>query len=345
MAVDCVIIGGGIIGMMTARELVTSGLTVRLLERGLIGREASWAGGGILSPLYPWNSPEDIWSMVICSQEIYPVLCEELFEETGIDPQWIRSGLINFDRIDTNKLTNWAERTGTNFSILDAKQITELEPACKKNFDSAILLPDVAQIRNPRLLKALEKSLIHNGVQIQEGTEVLSILEQNGKVKSVKTSEGNIDCRYVVVAAGAWSGRFLNEKIKIEPVRGQMLLVDVLAGLINHILLRDDVYLIPRNDGQLLIGSTLEYVGFEKGTTQKAADKLSKSAMQLVPSIKEYSITRHWSGLRPGSEQGKPVIKESEQVAGLFINTGHFRNGLILAPVSCKLIADLILKR
>ncbi len=345
MTVDCIIIGSGIIGMMTARELSKAGLNVQILEKGQSGRESSWAGGGLLSPIYPWDTPEQIWPMLSQSQKAYPILCEQLMDETGIEPQWIQSGLLNFDPVDNKKLSYWAEKTDSDYSILNRKQISEIEPVLEQIFNLAIWLPDVAQVRNPRLLKALKKSLLLNGVQIKEGIEVSSINKTNGRIDSVTSSEGRIDCKFVVVAAGAWSGRFLKQKTIIEPVRGQVLRIEVPAGFLTRILLKDGTYLIPRNDGQLLIGSTLEYVGFDKGVTEDVAKKLYTEAISILPSLRGYSIAEQWSGLRPGTASGIPIIEESSETKGLFINSGHFRNGVALAPASSEIIVDMMLNQ
>ena len=344
MTIDCIVIGGGIIGMMTARELAKVGLKVQILEKGQVGQESSWAGGGVLSPLYPWDAPEEIWPMISYSQKIYPSLCDELEDETGVDPQWIQSGLLNFDQIDRKKINHWAKKTKSNYKYLGAKQITEIEPSINPGFGTAIWLPEVAQVRNPRLLKALKKALLIKKVSIREGIEVISINQTKGKVESVETSEGRIGCKNVVVAAGAWSGSFL-KYTSIEPVRGQMLRIEVPDGFLNSMMLKDDTYIIPRRGGQILIGSTLEYVGFDKSVTREIANKLYAEASNIVPSLADYPIVQQWSGLRPGTARGIPVIEESNEIEGLFINSGHFRNGVVLGPASSEMIVEKILNR
>ncbi len=345
MTIDCVIIGGGIIGMMTARKLSKEGLKVQILEKGELGQESSWAGGGILSPLYPWDAPEEIWPLITNSQKEYPGLCVDLLDETGVDPELIRSGLLNLEQIDNEKLDRWAEKTGSSYSKLDSVQIAEIEPALDGKFESAIWLPEISQIRNPRLLKALKKSLVQSNVQISEGVEVTSINQIKGKVESVETSKDKINCKFVVVAAGAWTGKFLKDKSAIKPVRGQMLRMEVPVGFLERILLKNDIYLIPRQVGQLLIGSSLEYVGFDKSVTKEMADKLYTAAIKILPSLSNFSVSQQWAGLRPGTDQGIPVIEESKEVEGLFINSGHFRNGVALAPASSDIIADLIRRK
>ena len=350
MTIDCVIIGGGVIGMMTAWELEKAGLKVQLIDKGQVGQESSWAGGGILSPLYPWDAAEEIWPLITHSQKTYPGLCEALKDQTGINPQLIQSGLLNLEQIESTKLNRWVEKTGAIYNKLDAKQVAEIEPmlnhlALDQTFESAIWLPEVAQVRNPRLLKALKKSLLLHKVQITEGVEVTSINQSKGRVESVETSAGQISCQFVVVAAGAWSGKFLKDKSTIEPVRGQMLRVEVPAGSLARILLKDDTYLIPRQCGHILIGSTLEYVGFDKSVTKDVAEKLYAKAIKLLPSLSAFPVSQQWAGLRPGTDQGIPVIEESKEIEGLFINSGHFRNGVALAPASSEIIVNKILNQ
>ncbi len=342
MKINCIIVGGGIIGLMTARELALEGLEVKILEKGKVGRESSWAGGGILSPLYPWKAPETIWPMIMESQKIYPQLCTELKEETKIDPQWIQSGLLILEQVDLAHLDYWANKTGSPYQRLDAKQIFELEPKLNQEIGSAIWLPEVAQVRNPRLIEALRKSLLQQGVDICEKVEVARITQIKEKVTGVETTQGRIAADIVVVAAGAWSSQFLPDTSLIKPIRGQMLLMDIFPELLKRIILREDVYLIPRKDGKLLIGSSVEDVGFDKRVTREVAEGLYRQASRLVPSLSNYAIVKQWAGLRPGSVQGIPIIKESEEVSGLFVNAGHFRNGVALAIASAKRIRNLI---
>ncbi|MFK8067234.1 MAG: glycine oxidase ThiO [Gammaproteobacteria bacterium] len=353
MTIDCVVVGGGVIGMMTARELSITGLKVQIIEKGQVGREASWAGGGILSPISPWDAAEEIWPMVIASQRVYPELCAELIEETGIDPQWIRSGMLNFDHIDAEKLVRWQDKTGSGIDYLDRKQICEIEPLVNERFQSALWLSDIAQIRTPRLLKALKKSLLFHGVVISEGVAVTEISKAKANINAVETTQGRINCGAVVITAGAWSGKFLKKKSLIKPIRGQMLRVEVPEGLLKSILLKDDIYLIPRQSEmmkdlsekkqQILIGSTLEDVGFDQTTTTEAAKSLYAVGIKVLPSLNKFPISQQWSGLRPGSEKGIPVIDAIENIEGLFLNSGHHRNGVTLAPAAAKIMKDKII--
>ena len=331
--------------MMTARELSRSGLKVQILEKGQLGREASWAGGGILSPLYPWDTPERLWPIISWSQQQYPQLCLELFEETGIDPEYLPSGLMIFDQVDQHSVLRWQAQTSSKISYLTRAQVAQLVPGVDPGLESAIFAPDIAQVRNPRLLKALHQSLIMHGVQITENVEVRSIKVRKNQVTGVVTSKGVFDSDRVVMAAGAWSSTLAHTPCRIFPVRGQMLRINAPDLGVSAVLLKDDIYIIPRGDGQILIGSTVEDVGFNKATTREAIQQLMPKAIAIMPALADYAVSQQWAGLRPATEQGIPLIQSHPDINGLFYNTGHFRNGVVLAPGSARILTDQILNR
>lgn len=345
---DCIVIGGGIIGMLTARELAQAGCRVSIVERGALGGESSWAGGGILSPLYPWRAPAPVTQLARWGHHRYPALAAELRADTGIDPEWERSGLFVLDVDELEAARDWARQQQAMLESIETPEaIAALEPACRPAA-RALWLADVAQIRNPRLIRALRADLGRRGVTLLEDTSVDAIEHRDGRVLGVRHGGHTARADVVIVAAGAWSARVLEAigiRIDVQPVRGQMLLYRAAPGMVRRIVLSSGHYVIPRRDGRVLVGSTVESVGFDKDTTAAAREELQQVAETLIPALVRCEIEQQWSGLRPGSTHEIPYIGAVPGVRGLYLNTGHFRNGLLLAPASARLVADLILGR
>jgi glycine oxidase len=341
---DCIVVGGGLIGLFCARELARGGLRVLLLERGQLGCEASWAGAGVLAALEPRTTPPALQALLRYSQEHYADLARDLQAETGIDPEWERSGLLLVG--PDAEATAWTT-TGAEVEPLDAECLARLEPALSIP-GPAWRVPAVAQIRNPRLLRALRGALAAARVAVREHCDVRALRHTKGNILGVETAGERIDARAVVIAAGPWS-RSLLEGLPhppiIFPVRGQMLLYRTAARTLRHIVQRGEAYLVPRRDGTMLVGSTVEHVGFDKTVTDEARAALHAAASALVPALARQPIVDHWAGLRPGSGTGMPIIAGHPGVRGLYANTGHFRNGIVLAPGSARLLCDLILGR
>lgn len=347
--VDCVVVGGGLIGLLTALELRREGLDVTLLERGETGRESSWAGGGILSPLHPWRYPEPVTLLAAWSQARYPALAAELLERSGVDPEWEPSGLLVLDATgEADAARAWAGRHGVALEDLGREGLRAREPSLGARWASALWLPGVAQIRNPRLAQALRRAAELAGVVVRAQTPVEAVHVDGGRVVGVRTAEGLTNAGRVVVASGAWTPGvlgLLGVGLPVAPVRGQMVLFRAEPGVVRRVVLSGARYLVPRRDGRVLAGSTLEHVGFDKSTTAEARADLFEAAVELVPALADYPVERQWAGLRPGSPEGIPIIGEHPAVRGLFVNAGHFRNGVVLAPASARLLADLILQR
>ncbi len=336
----CIIIGGGIIGMMSAKELLLQGWNVIILEQGNCGSESSWAGGGILSPLYPWLEHESIDELARFGQQCYPLLAEQLRVDTGIDPEWISSGMFYLDPAGLHAAISWLEQRQIPFQHNHV-------PFHQKNVP-ALLLPSIAQIRPPRLTKGLKRWLLQNGVTIVEQSPVQQLQCSQNAFRSVVTETGEMEADCVVLCTGAWTGhmaRLLNLQLDIKPVKGQIIAFDAPPNLLPAMRIHRSHYLIPRRDGLILAGSTVEDDGFSKQTSIAVKEQLWEKSVALCPALSSCPVVHHWAGLRPGTSRSTPYICKLDHLDGVYLNAGHFRSGLTLAPASAKLICDIILNR
>ncbi|WP_016703686.1 glycine oxidase ThiO [Pseudomonas chlororaphis] len=344
-----VIVGGGVIGLLTAFNLASAGQQVVLLERSNVGQESSWAGGGIVSPLYPWRYSPAVTALAHWSQDFYPQLAERLFATTGVDPEVHTTGLYWLDLDDEAEALAWARREQRPLSAVDISVAHDAVPVLGGGFSRAIYMADVANVRNPRLVKSLKAALSAlSTVTIHEHCEVSGFIREGERVLGVQTSLGEIRGDQVVLAAGAWSGELLKSlglALPVEPVKGQMILYKCASDFLSCMVLAKGRYAIPRRDGHILIGSTLEHEGFDKTPTASALESLKASAIELIPALAQAEVVGHWAGLRPGSPEGIPYIGPVPGLEGLWLNCGHYRNGLVLAPASCQLFTDLMLGR
>ncbi|CAA6822477.1 MAG: Glycine oxidase ThiO (EC [uncultured Thiotrichaceae bacterium] len=340
---EMIIVGGGIIGLTAAYYLQKAGHRVRIFDQSEIGSEASWAGGGILSPLAPWDYPPVINNLVHESLKDYPVFIEEISAATGMDVEYLDSGmLVIADSSDTPKAKQWSDSYQQKVDRLDSAQaLHQVEQNISERFDHAFYLPDVKQIRNPRLLATVKTYLQDNDVIFHNNEAVTEILHSKNSVRGVKTEQGKYEGDAVVVCAGAWTRKFFELKqTKIEPVLGQMLLYKTKPGTQKTIILHDKKYLIPRKDGHILSGSTLEFKGFDKQPDSNFPHQQKAFSEQVLPILKNAEIVKKWCGFRPGLPSGIPYIDEHQEILGLYVNAGHYRYGLTMAHASAKILLE-----
>ncbi|MBC3489153.1 glycine oxidase ThiO [Pseudomonas sp. SWRI100] len=346
MSKQVVVVGGGVIGLLTAFNLAASVGQVVVCDQGEVGRESSWAGGGIVSPLYPWRYSPAVTALAHWSQDFYPQLGEHLFATTGIDPQVHTTGLYWLDLDDEAEALAWAERERRPLSAVDISAAYDAVPVLGPGFKRAIYMAGVANVRNPRLVKSLKAALLAlPNVSLREHCQVTGFRHEGERVTGVQTADGVIDADEVVLSAGAWSGdllRTLGLELPVEPVKGQMILFKCAEDFLPSMVLAKGRYAIPRRDGHILVGSTLEHAGYDKTPTEQALESLKASAVELLPELAEAAVVGHWAGLRPGSPEGIPYIGPVPGHDGLWLNCGHYRNGLVLAPASCQLFVDLL---
>ena len=344
---DAIIVGGGLIGMLSARALKLRGLNVLLVERGVLGGESSWAGGGILSPLHPWRYNEAVNNLAKYSQGVYAQLAEALEAEGGIDPEFERSGMLVVSQAEKEEASVWAKHYEMDMRGIDSREeLLAIEPTLGDEFTEGLWLPDIAQLRNPRLVKSLAASISALGVVVKDHAEVEEVLFSDGCVQGVRIADERFFAETVVVAGGSWSKKLFaptQDEVDILPVKGQMLSIRTPPNTLKRMILTPNRYLIPRRDGLVLIGSTLEFSGYDKALTQSAYDDLYTAGIAICPELEKYPVERQWSGLRPGSPSGVPYIDEHPEYKGLYINAGHYRNGVILGAASVDLMVGMIM--
>lgn len=323
------IIGAGAVGCLTALEFAKKDWQVTLVDRGVLGGEASWAGGGILFPLLPWKYKDAVNELAFAGAAHYPKLCAELHDATGIDPEYSQCGMRVYPEFDSQALA-WCKAHAVPAEVQG----------------ETLWLPQVAQVRNPRLLAALKARLLQLGVVLHEQTELLPLDQAGSRIECWQSRNGQrFTSDAYVVTAGAWSALLLGKyaaQVPVKPMRGQMLLYKLAEPVFNEILYREDFYLVPRRDGHVLAGSTVEDVGFDKSVTADVGASLAQKAVDLMPALAQEPLVNHWGGLRPGSPDNVPMIGAHLQFKNLYLNTGHFRYGVTMAPESAKLLSEKI---
>lgn len=343
------IVGSGVLGLLSAYALASAGNHVALFDSLSAGTESSWAGGGIVSPLYPWRYSPAVTALAHWSQDFYPRLGEQLFAQTQIDPEVYVTGLYWLDLDDELEALAWAAREQRPLTRVDVSAVRRAVPGLASGFGRALQMSDVANVRNPRLVKALRAALQQMpNVTLHEQCAVTGFIREDGRVTGVRTAKGDMHADQVVLTAGAWSGELmktLGVELPVVPVKGQMILYKCAENFLPAMVLAKGRYAIPRRDGHVLVGSTLEHAGFDKTPTDEALASLKASAVELLPALVDAEVVGHWAGLRPGSPEGIPFIGPVPGHDGLWLNCGHYRNGLVLAPASCQLLVDLMLGR
>jgi glycine oxidase len=345
---DILILGGGVIGLTTAYFLAKEGVQVALLDRGDLGQEASWAGAGILPPGNPERAKSPYDQLRARGSRMHAELAVELRERTGIDNGYVRCGGLEFaDESDDFVEAAWRDE-GIAFEKLDEAATHRLEGNLAPGLGPAFHLPDLAQVRNPRHLKALIAACTAAGVRFRRGCPAHRFQREGGRITGVHSPEGILRADRFLLAAGAWTGGLLEElgiRPGIRPVRGQIALLNTPTLPVTRVLMSGLCYVVPRPDGRVLIGSTEEDAGFDKRNTAEAIRGLLGFAASLVPAFAEAHLERSWAGLRPGSPDGMPFLGSVPGFENLFIAAGHFRAGIQLSPATAQVMTEQMLGR
>lgn len=346
---DAIIIGAGIIGLSLAIELKKQGLRVLVVEKGELGREASWAAGGMLVDNAEETRPE-LRELATASAGIYPEFVHELQDESGLKIDLRSVGTIVLTRVEMGpRAAAGGQSPATTQDCSLPRPLAELEPALQADASTARFLKESCV--DPRDLTAAAIAVArHRGIDFSSGDRVLEVVVANGTACGVRTNKSQFNAGIVVNCAGAWAGQIGPYPFPARPVKGQMLCVILpQKELVRHVVRTlgrtsgrtPDVYLIPRSDGRMLIGATAEEAGFDKQIVPETVQRLRQAAIDLVPRLTEARILEAWAGLRPGTPDGLPILG-STPTPGYFVATGHFRDGILLAPVTAKVMAHLM---
>ncbi|HEY6188285.1 MAG TPA: glycine oxidase ThiO [Pyrinomonadaceae bacterium] len=352
---DAVIVGGGVIGLSIARALALRGAgRVCLIERARLGAEASHAAAGMLAAQSEANRADAFLSLACAGRDLYPRFADALLEETGVSIELERTGtlylaLTEEDEAEIVGRYEWQRSAGLRVEMLTADEARRLEPCVSPDVRRALRFPLDAQVENRRLVAALSVAIERAGVRVLTSTYVESLMIERERVTGVETSRGNIAAPVVVLASGAWTS-FIGRQdagsaapVQVEPVRGQMLCFEANPRPFAHVIYSPRGYLVPRLDGRLLAGSTTEHAGFDRSLTGGGIHAITTNAIEIAPIVKRLPLMDAWAGLRPKALADElPVLGRSSYTNGLYYATAHYRNGILLAPITGELIADEI---
>lgn len=353
---DILIIGGGVIGLSLAREFRKNGVTkVTILERGEIGQEASFAAAGMLAPQAETDKADDFFNFCKDSRNMYVDFSEMLLDETGVNIELNKSGTLYaaFNKNDVEEIRKrylWQLNAGLEVEHLGSNLETRLyEPSISPYAFESLFFPNDWQVENRKLVKALRRYTALNGIKIIENTEVKSLLHKNIKIVGVQTSNnGKHFADTILLTAGAWTSLIkIGEKplpiARVKPIKGQMMSFYTSKQFINHVIYSPRGYIVPRRTGKILAGATVENVGFETHTTKKASKLIKENAEEIFPNLANLPIDDEWVGLRPFVADGSPIIGSFAELENLFVATAHYRNGILLAPLTAQILADKII--
>ncbi|HYH87117.1 MAG TPA: glycine oxidase ThiO [Pyrinomonadaceae bacterium] len=364
-AADVAVVGGGVAGLSIARELARRGFGVIVIEGGAAGAGASGAAAGMLAPQSEADCADELFELLCASRDMYTAFAASLLEESGVDVELERTGTLYLafteeDEHEVERRFAWQSRAGLEVERLTAAEARELEPQISMRASSALRFPRDWQVENRRLVRALAKSAARFGARVLTETHVGGVRVSRGRACGVETSQGFVAAGAVVLAAGARTSRVplitqeseggerrasIAEHPRVEPVRGQMLCFEQTPStrpFVRHVVYSPRGYIVPRRDGRLLAGSTSELAGFDCSVTADGIAHITSNALEIAPRIAALELSDSWAGLRPRASDDWPVLGESPDVKSLFYATGHYRNGILLAPATGEIVADLV---
>jgi len=345
---DVVIAGGGLIGGAIALELALAGLRVAIYEQGDPGRESSWAGAGILSPAPENPATIPLVPLGKASMALYPDFVFRVEEVSGQDVGFRAKGTLEalFSRDAARELSTHValyHGWGLQAEAISAEDARELEPAFSPELEAAVLRPDESSVDNRCLTHAVLEAARKSGVEIHAHREVQGIWREKQRCAGLLLKNEKVSAAWTIIAAGSFSANIagVHTYAPVRPAKGQMISLRAGQTKIERVLWSDKIYLVPRNDGRILAGATVEYVGFDKNVTAGGVEKILNGALELAPNLANARVEETWAGLRPDSPDHLPILGPTD-IDGLLIATGHFRSGILLTPITAQLIREWI---
>jgi glycine oxidase len=346
--VRLIVVGGGLIGCAIARYAARAGAEVTVLDPDAPGQHASWAAAGMLAPQAEAEANDDFLSLLLRGRALYPTIARELAEETGINVLYRTEGSLLLamtaeDELSLNTRYNWQSRAGLPVERILAEDIRRLEPSVSPDVRAGLFFPGDHQVENRLLCEAFCQSATKAGATFIRSSvaEVLTSPNLGVRADSGEVIPGDA----VVIAAGSWSGSIdgLPRAIPVEPILGQLVSYKASSTLLSHVVVTNRGYVVPRSDGRLIAGATVERAGFELRTTEEGKERVRRHAEEMVPLLAAMRVAEHWAGLRPATPDRLPILGRDPEVEGLFYATGHFRNGVLLAPISGEVIGRMVM--
>lgn len=354
---DVLVVGAGVVGCSVAYHCAQAGLQVRVIDADRIGSGASGAAAGMLAPQVEAHQPDDFFAFGLAGRAEHAALAPQLLEEAGLDVEYRRTGILRValeerEAVDLRGRAIWQRAQGLAAEWLDVAAIGRREAAFAgangQRLVGALWLPEESQVRSPRLVRALATAAVRRGAVFQEGMPALALQHERDRITGVTTPLGVIQAGTVVLAAGAWSGALAASaglNVPVEPIKGQIIALGGLLRAPQHILWSGDCYVAPKADGLVVVGATEERAGYDRRPTLGGMLQLALGATNLLPELGRLPVETQWGGLRPAVPDRLPVIGRAQQYRNLVIATAHFRNGVLLGPLTGRLVADLIAGR
>ncbi len=348
---DVVIVGGGVVGCATAFFLAKAGLSPLVLERDQLGCEASGEAAGMLAPQSEADYPGPFFELCLAGRRLFPSLAEELKSTTGIDIEHRQIGNLipifgDRDRDALFASTRWQRERGLGVEALDRREALAAEPLLSEKVEGAVILPEEAHVNSRALVMALAAAAGRHGATFATGCPAAAVIRDGNKVAGITSGYGVVSTRKVVLAAGPWSSLFgeaLGLQIPISPAKGELLLVTPEGRLPRRIIYSKQAYLIPTSRGEAILGTTMDFVGYDKRPTLGAMREILSGVSELVPTIGSATLLRAWAGLRPYTPDELPLLGRCPSIEGLILATGHHRNGILLGPLTGRLVQELML--